>query len=65
MDPDETRTSTQATLLATAGQNRWPPAGSYMATTGHDLMAADNQGRPSQIHRAQPRHMRDPRQGGS
>ena len=35
-------TSTRAVLLAAAGQNRWPPAGSYMAATGQDLMAADN-----------------------
>ena len=41
MDPDGKRTSTRATLLAAAGQNRWPPAGSYMAATGQDLMAAD------------------------
>ena len=41
MDPDGRRTSTRATLLAAAGQNRWPPAGSYMAATGQDLMAAD------------------------
>ena len=41
MDPDGTRTSTRATLLAAAGQNRWPPAGSYMAATGQDLMTAD------------------------
>ena len=34
-------TSTRAVLLAAAGQNRWPPAGSYMAATGQDLMAAD------------------------
>ena len=30
-----------AELLAAAGQNCWPPAGSYMAATGQDLMAAD------------------------
>ena len=41
MDPDGKWTSTRATLLAAAGQNRWPPAGSYMAATGQDLMAAD------------------------
>ena len=41
MDPDGKRTSTRATLLTAAGQNRWPPAGSYMAATGQDLMAAD------------------------
>ncbi len=41
MDPDGKRTSTRAVLLAAAGQNRWPPAGSYMAATGQDLMAAD------------------------
>lgn len=41
MDPDERRTSTRAVLLAAAGQNCWPPAGSYMAATGQDLMAAD------------------------
>ena len=41
MDPDGKRTSTWAVLLAAAGQNRWPPAGSYMAATGQDLMAAD------------------------
>ena len=42
MDPDGKWTSTRAVLLAAAGQNRWPPAGSYMAATGQDLMAADN-----------------------
>ena len=42
MDPDGKRTSTQAKLLAAAGQNYWPPAGSYMAATGQDLMAADS-----------------------
>ena len=31
MDPDGRWTSTRATLLAAAGQNCWPPAGSYMA----------------------------------
>ena len=41
MDPDGKRTSTRAVLLAAAGQNCWPPAGSYMAATGQDLMAAD------------------------
>ena len=41
MDPDGRRTSTRAVLLAAAGQNCWPPAGSYMAATGQDLMAAD------------------------
>ena len=41
MDPDEKWTSTWAVLSAAAGQNRWPPAGSYMAATGQDLMAAD------------------------
>ena len=41
MDPDGKRTSTRAVLLAATGQNRWPPAGSYMAATGQDLMAAD------------------------
>ena len=41
MDPDGKWTSTRAVLLAAAGQNRWPPAGTYMATTGQDLMAAD------------------------
>ena len=43
MDPDGRWTSTRATLLAAAGQNCWPPAGSYMAATGQDLMAADTQ----------------------
>ena len=43
MDPDGKRTSTRAVLLAAAGQNCWPPAGSYMAATGQDLMAADSQ----------------------
>ena len=43
MDPDGKWTSTRAVLLAAAGQNRWPPAGSYMAATGQDLMAADIQ----------------------
>ena len=42
MDPDGKWTSTRAVLLAAAGQNRWPPAGSYMAATGQDLMAADS-----------------------
>ena len=44
MNPDGRWTSTRAVLLAAAGQNRWPPAGSYMAATGQDLMAADTQG---------------------
>ena len=43
MDPDGKRTSTRATLLAAAGQFCWPPAGSYMAATGQDLMAADTE----------------------
>ena len=47
MDPDGKWTSTRATLLAAAGQNRWPPAGSYMAATGQDLMAADSLTSPS------------------
>ena len=42
MDPDGRWTSTRAVLLAAAGQNCWPPAGSYMAATGQDLMAADS-----------------------
>ena len=42
MDPDGKRTSTRAVLSAAAGQNRRPPADSYMAATGQDLMAADN-----------------------
>ena len=41
MDPDGQRTSTRAVLLAATGQNCWPPAGSYMAAAGQDLMAAD------------------------
>ena len=41
MDPDGRWTSTPAVLLAAGGQNCWPPAGSYMAATGQDLMAAD------------------------
>ena len=44
MDPDGKWTSTRAVLLAAAGQNCWPPAGSYMAATGQDLMAADTRG---------------------
>ena len=43
MDPGQERTSTRADLLAATGQNQWPPAGTYMAATGHDLMAADTQ----------------------
>ena len=39
MDPDGKWISTRAVLLAAAGQNCWPPAGSYMAATGQDLMA--------------------------
>ena len=39
MDPDGKWTSTRATLLAATGKNCWPPAGSYMAATGQDLMA--------------------------
>ena len=42
MDPDGKWTSTRAVLLAAPGQNCWPPAGSYMAATGQDLMAADS-----------------------
>ncbi len=49
MDPDGKRTSTRAVLLAAAGQNCWPPAGSYMAATGQDLMAADTRVRPPMI----------------
>ena len=41
MHPDGKWTSTRAVPLAAPGQNRWPPAGSYMAATGQDLMAAD------------------------
>lgn len=40
--PGRQRTSTRAELLATNGQKRWPPAGTYMTATGHDLMAADS-----------------------
>jgi len=43
VDPDGTWTSTRAVLLAATGQNCWPPAGSHMAATGQDLMAADTQ----------------------
>ena len=39
MDPDGTWTSTRAVLLAAAGQNRWPPAGNYMATDAGQLPA--------------------------
>ena len=39
--PDGRWTSKRAVPLAAAGQNRWPPAGNYMAATGQDLMAAD------------------------
>ena len=49
MDPDGTRTSTRATLLAATGQNRCPPAGSYMAATGQDLMAADTTTPPDRV----------------
>ena len=49
MDHGGRWTSTRATLLAAAGQNRWPPVGSYMAATGQDLMATDTQGIFSQI----------------
>ena len=45
MDHGGKRTSTRATLLAAAGQNCWPPAGSYMAAAGQDLMAADRRAR--------------------
>ncbi len=40
--PQQARTSTRAEPLTAAGQNCCPPAGSYMAATGQDLMAADN-----------------------
>jgi hypothetical protein len=33
--------TTRAQPLAASGQNCWPRPGSYMAATGHDLMAAD------------------------
>ena len=39
MDPAERRTSTRAVLLSAAGQNCWPPAGSYMAA---DTPATDS-----------------------
>ena len=52
MDPDGRWTSTRAVLLAAAGQNCWPPAGSYMAATGQDLMAADT---PPPPHQAEPK----------
>ena len=55
MDPDGKRTSTRAVLLAAAGQNRWPPAGSYMAATGQDLMAADTPGQRSRPNYGHPR----------
>jgi hypothetical protein len=32
--------------MATTGQNRWPPPGTYLAATGHDLMAADKRWTP-------------------
>ena len=41
MHPAGKWTSTRAVPLAAPGQNRWPPAGTYMAATGQDLMAAD------------------------
>ena len=44
MDPDGKWTSTRAVLLAAARQNCWPPADSYMAATGQDLMASDSTG---------------------
>ena len=46
MDPDGKPTSTRAVLSA-AGQNRRPPAGTYMAATGQDLMAADSRRPPT------------------
>ena len=52
MDPDGRWTSTRAVLLAAAGQNCWPPAGSYMAATGQDLMAADTIIRGDRLKRA-------------
>ena len=52
MDPDGKWTSTRAVLLAAAGQNCWPPAGSYMAATGQDLMAADNSGQSRRVRYA-------------
>ena len=59
VDPDGKRTSTRAVLLAVAGQNCWPPAGSYMAATGQDLMAADRRfwdgtGTSSRRYRSEP-----------
>ena len=53
MDPDGKWTSTRAVLLAAAGQNRWPPAGNYMAATGQNLMAADRPP-PSDLPRSAP-----------
>ena len=54
MDPDGKWTSTRAVLLAAAGQNCWPPAGSYMAATGQDLMAADTRDLPKSLQANRP-----------
>ena len=56
MDPDGKWTSTRAVLLAAAGQNRWPPAGTYMAATGQDLMAADTGGCGTRFGKRHPDH---------
>ena len=60
MDPDGKWTSTRAVLLAAPGQNCWPPAGSYMAATGQDPMAADRHDHPRRCQRRRDRPPRPP-----
>ena len=45
MDPVGQWVSTRAGQLSATGQFCWPPAGSFVAITGHFLMAADTPAR--------------------
>ena len=42
VDPGGQWVSTRAGQLSATGQFCWPPAGRFMASTGHFLMAADS-----------------------
>ena len=47
VDPPRQRSIGKADLVSASGQFPWPPAGSFVAVYGQDLMAADSpDGRP-------------------
>src|ERR1700674_1242544 len=43
VDPPRQRSIGKADLVSASGQFPWPPAGSFVAVYGQDLMAADKQ----------------------